>query len=35
MNGEQARVWKEVVTTYVRVLPQHLLGNTEEYPEKS
>jgi len=33
VNGYQARVWKEVVTTYLLVLTPHLPGEPEENPE--
>jgi len=33
VNGNQARVWKEAVTTNLLVLTPHLLGETEEIPE--
>jgi hypothetical protein len=32
MNGEQARVWKEAVTTYLKILTQDLRGDAEKDP---
>jgi hypothetical protein len=30
VNNELKGVWKEVVVTYLKVLPQNILGGTEE-----
>jgi hypothetical protein len=30
INGQEVRIWKEVVMVFSKVLSQHLLGKTEE-----
>jgi hypothetical protein len=34
-NDQMGRTWKEMVTTYLEVLSQHLLGGIKEKPLKS